>query len=692
MRNVQVGWFMTVALSGAVSIAAGCNKSSPRAATPVAAKPAAAPDGVASCARTHEGAGPERIASAGIGAPIALARWNDRTVAFVVDSDDRTLLAVDVDAKRRLSTTKLEGKPSQLVVLKDGRIAVALRDRSKLAVFEAEAVDQPLAPRCTVPTPAEPVALAIAPNEDLLVASGWGHSLAAYRGIELSAAYSIELEREPRAVAVSGDGKTAFVAHAVGGRASVIDLDTKSARRVTLEGLHESQLSELRTQFDDKRKIARVLANPPDAAKMYELASARLDELKKNAGNGFAMRTSCQSFALARSEAPSGRIFAPQVLVDPGNVDQRTPGYGNGMMRTEVPSVAVLDEKSGLPLISSLAIGNDVSIFPRFGADHDKEHCVLPRAAAVDDASQSLLVACLGIDSVVAYDAMSADPVHAEKRRWRVPAGPSGIAVDGKGRRAVVWSQFDHAVAVIPLDGALEQEEGKDDAAVARVDLEPEHELSVAVALGRSLFHSSGDQRIARDGRACASCHPDGRDDGLTWATPNGPRRTKMLAGMLSGTAPFSWDGKSPDVRDHLQDTFKRLSGEGGLRSLELRALTAYVESLDAPPRTGAGDQAKVARGAALFKSEAAKCSTCHNGDALTDHERHDVQSQHAADRTPEFDTPSLRFISGRAPYYHDGRYKTLHELLTASDGKMGHTAQLSEDDLAALETYLRTL
>ena len=34
------------------------------------------------------------------------------------------------------------------------------------------------------------------------------------------------------------------------------------------------------------------------------------------------------------------------------------------------------------------------------------------------------------------------------------------------------------------------------------------------------------------------------------------------------------------------------------------------------------------------------------------------------ADRDPKFETPTLRFVSGTAPYFHDGRYRTLRELL----------------------------
>ena len=56
------------------------------------------------------------------------------------------------------------------------------------------------------------------------------------------------------------------------------------------------------------------------------------------------------------------------------------------------------------------------------------------------------------------------------------------------------------------------------------------------------------------------------------------------------------------------------------------------------------------------------------------------------------FDTPSLRFIRGTAPYFHDGRYPTLEALLADPASTMGHTASLQEPDRAALAAYLRSL
>jgi len=102
--------------------------------------------------------------------------------------------------------------------------------------------------------------------------------------------------------------------------------------------------------------------------------------------------------------------------------------------------------------------------------------------------------------------------------------------------------------------------------------------------------------------------------------------------------------------------------------------------------------KALVAHGKQLFDDEQQGCSSCHMGGRGVDKTLHDVGSTATADNISKYDTPSLRFISGTAPYFHDGRYDTLDELLKASDHRMGHTLQLSQKDVTALRTYLETL
>jgi hypothetical protein len=48
--------------------------------------------------------------------------------------------------------------------------------------------------------------------------------------------------------------------------------------------------------------------------------------------------------------------------------------------------------------------------------------------------------------------------------------------------------------------------------------------------------------------------------------------------------------------------------------------------------------------------------------------------------------------IGGSGPYFHDGRYASLEELLEKSKGKMGSVTALTPPERGALLSYLRTL
>jgi len=633
-----------------------------------------------SCALSAAGSAVVPYGDYRVGGTVALAKHGERTLALVADEDAQALVVVDVDQQKPLSETPLGAVPSQVMVMSDGRIVVALRDTSALAVYEVPAdLGQPLRPRCAIPTATEPVALAATPDDaKVLVSSGWGHSLTAFAADDLERLAEIDLPREPRAVIVSDDGRRAFVSHAVGSSISVINLETHHRSRDISMLVDPNQPAELSRR--PLHSFANALFNGRRAS-------------DKVAGR-FGIRAGCQGYALAKTVEPDGRILAPQVLVDPGDPENNASGYGEGHMPTEMVNVAVIDDKDGTLMPSSIGLSNPHMMRSPDPREVQVRECLLPRAAAVDSDSSSLFVTCFGIGALVAYDASSANPVVVEKGRWEVGAGPSGVRIDSAKRRAIVWSQFDRQLDVVHI-GDVEPVDDEQPGAVptAHIALAPSAKVpSHEIRLGRSLFHAVGDARVSNDGRACASCHPDGRDDAITWATPEGPRRTKMLAGRLRASAPYSWNGDSKDVATHVMLTFERLSGQG-LRGMELDALIAYLNWMRAPVDRINTKDAVVVRGKDVFHSEKAACSSCHSSDeTFADGKAHDVGSRAKADQSKEFDTPDLRFLSGRGPYFHDGRYATLAELLKDSDGRMGHTAHLSTDDLKALEAYLLTL
>jgi cytochrome c peroxidase len=132
-----------------------------------------------------------------------------------------------------------------------------------------------------------------------------------------------------------------------------------------------------------------------------------------------------------------------------------------------------------------------------------------------------------------------------------------------------------------------------------------------------------------------------------------------------------------------------------GLPDAELKKLAAFLQKgLDAPHRAKVGEaDARIARGRELFTSEAVGCSGCHRLETEnSDRALHNVASRGRDDTTDSFRTPPLLFIGATAPYFHDGRYATLEDLLADNLDRMGQTTHLSPEDLASLAAFLRTL
>src|SRR5262249_20907761 len=305
----------------------------------------------------------------------------------------------------------------------------------------------------------EPTSLALAPDgSTLLVTSRWAHTLTALATSDLSTKRTVDLPRDPNAVVASSDGTKAFVAHVAGSRISVIDLEADRAVR-SIE-LHDRQTRQV-----------------------VELGMAGFERVFREGKPVLQSRDqrAVQGFSIVRA---STRILAPQAMVDTGN-GVRSHGYGEA--RTAFGDVAAIDERNEKRVTR-----------PAF--DGLPDDCLLPRAAAIDAEDHKLVVACLGLDTIVAYDAASDAPHRKELRRYLVPSGPEGVAVDDR-HRAVVWSSFQRSLSVVDL------RRGKGNA-VRSVGLSGGAHMTEAQLRGRELFHQSGGGRVAFDGRACASCHP----------------------------------------------------------------------------------------------------------------------------------------------------------------------------------------
>jgi YVTN family beta-propeller protein len=268
----------------------------------------------------------------------------------------------------------------------------------------------------------------------------------------------------------------------------------------------------------------------------------------------------------------------------------------------------------------------------------------------------------------------------------RIPsqANPRRLALSGDGRTLVVSNHLADSLTVIDTRTLK---------VVRHISLggpEPD-----AVRRGEILFNSG---KMTFHGQfTCASCHPNGGSDGLTWdLTRDGVgnfKKTKSLFGVKD-TAPYGWEGSSPTLEDRIAGTLRTLH-QHEPEGTEVEDIAAYLRSLPPPrpPPVKDEDKPAVARGEKLFEDKA-QCAKCHQGPTFQDGKAHDIGTRGETDTTNRFDTPSLRGVAHENVFLHDGRARTLEEVFTRHNEQKKHGAahQLSKDELADLLKYLSSL
>jgi mono/diheme cytochrome c family protein len=534
---------------------------------------------------------------------------------------------------------------------------------------------------------------------------------------------SVEVPRGPAGMALSEDGATLAVASRTASTVTFLDATSLQVRRVVavprapsgalfvgsdlwVSHLVGPQVTRIGPSGEPSLVSTSLVAKlaPVTGSFSSGVFSGFTAPSSSPEGRPVVRRTASQAFALVRVDletsegSPEGaqptrgrpvesalrrvtrppRVVVPMVSVDPGGLDPaasaRPTDHYYGPPPTlgvpkQSPAAFVIDATAGAPLTRQIVA--DHAGMPTF-------ECLSPRAAAFDARSQSLFVTCMGSARLLELDARSVDPMRAIKRELSTPRGPTGVAIAAEERLAVVVGAFDGIVAIFEL--SREDSQSKSDGEVALS--EARSEQARLEAEGRELFHRTNDARLSFDGLACASCHVEGEDDGLTWQTPEGPRQTLMLAGRVAGSAPYGWSRGAADVHEYVGGTISRLGGDG-LRDEEIGALVEYIRALPVPPAEVV-DAVALAEGERVFAARG--CASCHPA-GRTDRRTHELEPSGGG-----FDSPSLLRVGLSAPYFHDGRYRSLGELLADKKSSMGDTSKLRRDEIPKLELYLRSL
>lgn len=201
---------------------------------------------------------------------------------------------------------------------------------------------------------------------------------------------------------------------------------------------------------------------------------------------------------------------------------------------------------------------------------------------------------------------------------------------------------------------------------------------------GHAIFHASS----GRGATACASCHPEGRDDGHSWRSVLlGARRTPSLLGTVAGTAPYHWNGEAAGLEDLMSMTFTERMQGPALASDQKSAVASWLGELPGLRRSSSMSSSvsfspSLVRGRAIFQSASARCASCHSGALFTNNATLDVGTGGA------MQVASLLGVVHHAPYLHDGSQPHVRAILRSPHG--GATVRADEvDDLA---TYVESL
>jgi YVTN family beta-propeller protein len=265
--------------------------------------------------------------------------------------------------------------------------------------------------------------------------------------------------------------------------------------------------------------------------------------------------------------------------------------------------------------------------------------------------------------------------------------GPRGLAAAGS--RVYAAQYYSNSVAVV-------DPRSPSDAAMGTIALGPAPRLT-QVRRGESLFH---DATICfQRWQSCASCHPDGRVDGLNWDLMNdgagNPKNTKSML-LAHQTPPAMAEGVRMSAEEAVRSGFRHVLFAERPEE-ESAAIDAYLKSLRPVPSPRLVDgrlSTAAERGRSLFESRRVGCSRCHPAPLYSDLQSHDVGSRSSIERTCRFDTPTLVEVWRTAPYLHDGRYITIRQLLV--EGKhglrRGHENHLSEHEVDDLVEFVLSL
>ncbi len=525
-----------------------------------------------------------------------------------------------------------------------------------------------------------PTALAIAPDGKHVLATA-SYSGELYRfiieGDELREVDRLFLGFEPWGVAITPNGQTAYVALAAAGEVAEIDLEQMAVRR----------------QIDVGR-WPRFLALSPDGERLAVGAS----------GDG----------GVSVVDTVSGeRIFQENFVGM--NLGAMWPS--NDGKYVYLPWITYLNNpitehniRRGWVLASRIARVNLREHVRReaISLDPPGEAVADPHAVALNDDESWMVATAAGTHELLVYrmkglpwqdyggpgDHIALELRNAPDRFDRIELGGRPMAVRFGHDDSRVW------VANYLLN-CVQEVDIVERKLIRSIDLGGPQEPSLA-RKGEAVFLDA--RKSLDQWYSCFSCHYEAGPNRPTvdTRTDGGFQNTyKTIRGLhnVARTSPWTWHGWQDDLRAAMRKSLaETLMSPNTPRRADLKALGAYLESLETPPnwhRQADGTLSEAAlRGKAVFEGPTAACATCHSGAEFTDGEIHDVGTGEPNDKYEGYNTPSLIGVARQVRWLHHGHADSLEALLTGehNPAQITGAGSLTPAERADLIAYLQTL
>lgn len=504
---------------------------------------------------------------------------------------------------------------------------------------------------------------------------------------------TIPVADEPYGIVTTKDGKFAYVTHDYPGQVSEIDVAARKVTRVFTVGA-------------GCRGIA--LSNDEKILYVTEFHTARLLAVDRSTGkvvdqwDGYGSDNLCRHVVLhpVRGKAYLSHIRSRITAFD-----------ATGSI---FPQLSICDLVPAKPdLKRRRSIGLDTYNAPAVVTN--------PWEAALSPDGKTLYTVYAGTDDANVSRVIDDDYQEADRigPAIRVGKHPRAVRVSASGDEVVIYNTLDYELAV--FDKGLRR-------VIARIPVcPPAH--TPEWRRGKELFQTAKQPMTRERWIACSSCHPDGLNDGRVWQNPEGPRKTQNMFG-LAHTHPLHWSADRDEVQDFEYTVRGKLMRGSGLargtlksstgftdfvaleeklsgRSADLDALAVYTNSFGfrlSPHIPAPGKLSESAeRGKKIFFDAKTQCATCHSGPYYTDsrlekpYKLHDVGTlgDPAVEKIgAKFDTPTLLGVYRIGSYLHDGRAKSLQEVLTIHNkgDKHGVTSHLTPTEVEDLVAFLKSL